>query len=141
MADGTGNVYSRLSGNRTYRMRDYDLHTQEIPALDRLDEAGADAIHEASMEIVESIGIKLNHEEAQAVFEEHGADVDDEGIVTVSRDLIEGRVRSRSTGATPRTPSRWEARTRSGRPGTARRTSARSRTGGGVRNSRTTRTS
>lgn len=71
-------------------MNDIDLTTQPIPHLDRLSPDGADAIHAASMEIIENIGIKLNHDDALAVFADHGATVDpDENLVTVDRDIVE----------------------------------------------------
>lgn len=74
-------------------MRDYDLSTQPTPDLERLSAEGEEAIHEASMEIIEEIGIKLNHEDALDVFEEHGATVDrDENLVTIDRGIVEERV-------------------------------------------------
>lgn len=70
-------------------MIDFDLETQAVPPLDRLPDESVEAIHESSMHIIENIGIKMGHEKAIAVFEEHGADVDDDGVVTISRDVIE----------------------------------------------------
>lgn len=63
--------------------------TQPVPHLDRLDDEGIDAIHEASMTIIEDFGIKVDHDRATALLEDHGASVDDDNLVTVDRDLIE----------------------------------------------------
>ena len=53
-----------------------------------LDRADLDAVHEASMHIVEELGIRLDHERAQAVVAEHGGAVDADGVVTLPRDLL-----------------------------------------------------
>ena len=70
----------------------FDTETKAVPNLDRLDAEGVAAIHEASMHIVEDIGIQLNHERACELFATHGATVDDDNVVTVPRDLVEERV-------------------------------------------------
>jgi len=67
-----------------------DLSTQPVPRLDRLSEEGEAAIHEASMEIIEDIGIKINHDDALEVFEDNGATVDrEDNLVRLSRDIVE----------------------------------------------------
>lgn len=71
---------------------DYELTTQDVPPLDRLPDDGVEAIHEASMYILEEIGIKLDHEEAVEVFAEHGAEADDDMIIKPPRELIEENV-------------------------------------------------
>ncbi len=63
-------------------------HTTPVPALDRLDGAGLDAIHDASIELLEEVGIKLEHDRARSVFADHGATVED-GAVRLSRDLVQ----------------------------------------------------
>lgn len=57
--------------------------------LERLDAATAAAVHEASMRIVEEVGVRLEHARARSVFEAHGASVDADGVVTAPRGLIE----------------------------------------------------
>jgi len=57
--------------------------------FDRLSAEGLDAVHEASMHIVESVGVRLNHERAQALVAEHGGTVDDDGLATLPQALVE----------------------------------------------------
>ena len=71
---------------------DVDLETQATPFIDRLDEEARDAIHEASMYIIEELGIQVNHEEALEYLEEAGADVGADNLVTADRSLIEDNV-------------------------------------------------
>lgn len=70
-------------------MIDFDLETQAVPPLDRLTAEGVEAIHESSMHIIENIGIRMGHERAIEVFEEHGGVADEDGVVTISRDVVE----------------------------------------------------
>jgi trimethylamine--corrinoid protein Co-methyltransferase len=56
--------------------------------LERLDAASVEAVHEASMHIVEEVGIRLDHERAQSVVESHGGSVDADGVATLPRDLV-----------------------------------------------------
>jgi trimethylamine--corrinoid protein Co-methyltransferase len=62
-------------------------------SLERLDEDGVAAIHEASMRVLEDLGVEVANERARSIFAEHGCGVDAEGVVTVPRDLVEGSVR------------------------------------------------
>ena len=71
---------------------DFDLETQATPYIDRLDEEARDAIHEASMYIIEELGIQVNHDEALEYFEEAGATIGDNNIVKADRSLIEDKV-------------------------------------------------
>lgn len=73
-------------------MRDVDAAALPLAPLDRLDGAAVRAIHDASMHILEEIGVQLNHDRATALLADHGADVDDDGRVTIPRDLVEARV-------------------------------------------------
>jgi trimethylamine--corrinoid protein Co-methyltransferase len=66
--------------------------TTDPPLLERLDEQGVRAIHEASMHIITRLGIQLDHERARAVFRASGATVHDDNVVTVPRDVIENSV-------------------------------------------------
>lgn len=59
------------------------------PPLQRLDEAGLDALHDATMHILEAIGIQINHERARDAFRNCGAEVDEDNVVTVPRDVVE----------------------------------------------------
>lgn len=70
-------------------MADATESATPVPPLQRLDAAGVAAVHDASMEIVESIGIQLDHERARQEFRERGATVEEDGVVTVPRDVIE----------------------------------------------------
>ncbi|MFW5965857.1 MAG: trimethylamine methyltransferase family protein [Halodesulfurarchaeum sp.] len=71
---------------------EFDLETQATPFIDRLDEEGRDAIHEASMYIIEELGIQVKHDEAIEYFEEAGATVEGEYLVKADRSLIEDNV-------------------------------------------------
>ncbi|MDZ7849542.1 MAG: trimethylamine methyltransferase family protein [Halodesulfurarchaeum sp.] len=71
---------------------EFDLETQQTPYIDRLDEEARDAIHEASMYIIEELGIQVKHDEAVEYFEEAGATVEDEYLVKADRSLIEENV-------------------------------------------------
>jgi trimethylamine--corrinoid protein Co-methyltransferase len=59
------------------------------PALGELEPADVDAIHEASLHIIEHIGIQLKHDHSQDVLRAHGASVDDDGVVRIPRDVVE----------------------------------------------------
>ncbi|MGM0372589.1 MAG: trimethylamine methyltransferase family protein [Halobacteriota archaeon] len=71
---------------------DFDLETQDTPFIDRLDEEGKEAIHEASMYIIEELGIQVKHDEAIEYFEEAGATIEDDYLVKADRSLIEEKV-------------------------------------------------
>lgn len=58
------------------------------PALGGLSRTDVDTIHEASLHIVEDIGIQLKHERAQAVLRDHGATVDDDDVVRIPRETV-----------------------------------------------------
>jgi trimethylamine--corrinoid protein Co-methyltransferase len=73
-------------------MRDLDAAARPMGPIDRLDAAAVQAVHDASMSVLEEIGVKLNHDRARALLADHGADVDAEGTVTIPRDLVEERV-------------------------------------------------
>ena len=59
------------------------------PALGSLDAATVADVHDASMHVLEEIGVQLKHERARDVLASHGASVDAEGVVTIPRDLVE----------------------------------------------------
>ncbi len=61
------------------------------PPIDRLDTEGIETIHEASMTILENLGIQVSHERALELLGEHGAIIEDE-LVKVDRDLIEDAI-------------------------------------------------
>ncbi len=71
---------------------EFDLETQDTPYIDRLDEEARDAIHEASMYIIEELGIQVKHDEAIEYFEEAGATVEEDYLVKADRSLIEENV-------------------------------------------------
>ena len=58
-----------------------------IPIYEILDEEGLEQIHQASMEILEEIGIDFYDDEALAILAEHGARVDGE-TVYLDRELV-----------------------------------------------------
>ncbi|WP_327053964.1 trimethylamine methyltransferase family protein [Halomicrococcus gelatinilyticus] len=66
-----------------------NLSTVDPPRMNRLDEASVETIHEASVTILEEMGIKVDHEEGQRLLAENGCSVDDEGMVTFPRSLVE----------------------------------------------------
>ncbi|SHH00015.1 trimethylamine methyltransferase family protein [Halobaculum gomorrense] len=70
-----------------------DRGTLDFPSLERLDADGAAAVHEASMRIVEELGVQLNHDRARALLDANGATVDGD-LVRVPRDLVEECVAS-----------------------------------------------
>jgi trimethylamine--corrinoid protein Co-methyltransferase len=70
-------------------MNGIDIETQPVPALDRLDEDGVTAVHEASMRIVEDLGIQLQHERARELVVDCGGTVDDDGVATIPREVVE----------------------------------------------------
>ena len=69
-------------------MSDVDTETEAVPSLETLDEEGVSAIHEASMHVVENVGIRLGHERARELLAREGATVDGE-VVTVPREIVE----------------------------------------------------
>lgn len=72
-------------------MSDAGRRQRAVPSLRRLEEDGVEAIHEASMHIVEELGIRVGHDRARRIFAAHGATVEDE-VVTVPRDIVENAV-------------------------------------------------
>lgn len=62
--------------------------TAPIPPIDRLDPGAVDQIHDASMRILEELGIQVSHDRALEILESSGADVDDE-LVTIDRTIVE----------------------------------------------------
>jgi len=77
--------------------RDDEFDPAAAP-LERLDPASVEAVHEASMYILEDVGIRLDHERAQAIVEERGGSVDDDGVATLPRELV-----MEAVGRAPRT--------------------------------------
>jgi trimethylamine--corrinoid protein Co-methyltransferase len=73
-------------------MNGIDIETRSVPALDRLDEDGVEAVHDASMQIVEDLGIQLQHGRAQELVADHGGTVDGDGVATIPRDVVESCV-------------------------------------------------
>ncbi|MFB6353704.1 MAG: trimethylamine methyltransferase family protein [Halobacteriales archaeon] len=71
---------------------DVDLSSQATPFIDRLDADGVEAIHEASMVIIEEYGIQVNHEDALEYFEAAGATVGEDNLVRADRSLVEDKV-------------------------------------------------
>lgn len=59
------------------------------PPLGELERADVDAIHEASLHIIEHIGIQLKHRHSQDVLTSHGASVDEDDVVRIPRDVVE----------------------------------------------------
>jgi trimethylamine--corrinoid protein Co-methyltransferase len=70
-------------------MNGIDIETQAVPTLDRLDDEGVDAVHDASMHIVENVGVQLQHERARRLVDDCGGEVDDDGVATIPRDVVE----------------------------------------------------
>jgi trimethylamine--corrinoid protein Co-methyltransferase len=60
--------------------------------IDRLEAKGVRAIHEASMHIVESVGIQFGHDRARDVVRAHGGEVHDDDVVTLPRDVVEDAI-------------------------------------------------
>jgi len=73
-------------------MEDADAATLPAPPLDRLDRAELDRIHEASLHVIEDLGIQLNHERARRLFVAEGAEVHEDNVVTVPGAVIEACV-------------------------------------------------
>lgn len=68
-------------------MREYDTEGAAA-SFERLDEE-RETIHEASMHIVENIGIQINHERALEVFESNRGEIHENNVVTLPREVIE----------------------------------------------------
>lgn len=64
------------------------LETTDVPELERLSTAGVERIHDASMTILEDIGIKVDHEEAQRLLAEAGCPIEGD-IATFPPDVVE----------------------------------------------------
>lgn len=62
------------------------------PHLEWLDEDGVEAIHDASMRVVETLGIQLGHQRARDLVTEHGGSVDENGVATLPRAVVESAV-------------------------------------------------
>lgn len=59
------------------------------PDIDTMGVGSADAIHDASIQILEEIGVELNHERARALVTDHGGAVDRNDVATLPRSLVE----------------------------------------------------
>jgi trimethylamine--corrinoid protein Co-methyltransferase len=75
-----------------------------VPALDWPDEPGLEAVHDASMRIIEEAGVRLNHDRAREIVADHGGTIRDNGVVTIPRELV--------AEALGRAPSRFTLRAR-----------------------------
>lgn len=69
-------------------MSEFERSTIDVPPLDRLDADSLEAIHEASMYIVENVGIEIDHERARSIFADNGGHVDGR-VVTLPRSIVE----------------------------------------------------
>ena len=80
-----------------------------IPTLDVLDDEQVEAIHDASLDVLERLGIEFMGHDARRLLREAGAAVDDAtGLVRISRELVARSLEtapSRFT-VTPRNPER-----------------------------------
>lgn len=69
--------------------------TDGRPRLEVLSTAAIGRIHEATLDVIERVGVRFPSARAQAIWAEHGATVDrSTGIVKASRALIEGALRT-----------------------------------------------
>jgi trimethylamine--corrinoid protein Co-methyltransferase len=71
-----------------------------VPTLEWPDDAALEAVHDASMRIIEEIGVQLNHERAREIIADHGGSIRENDVVTIPRELVAealGRAPSRFT--------------------------------------------
>jgi trimethylamine--corrinoid protein Co-methyltransferase len=81
-----------------------DREPTVVPELDWPDEPGLEAVHDASMRIIEEVGVRLNHDRAREVVADHGGTVRENDVVTIPRELV--------AEALGRAPSRFTLRAR-----------------------------
>ena len=90
---------SRTSGRRR-RLKQETINPFAIPQLERqvkrnrfapiaaLEPEQVELIHEASMDILEQLGVEVMGQDALNLFKQAGADVDDSGVVRMDRALV-----------------------------------------------------
>lgn len=67
----------------------YDWLSKPNTPPDSIEEDDLVCIHEASMYLLEEVGIQVTHPRAREILETHGGAVDEDDIVTVPRELVE----------------------------------------------------
>lgn len=73
-------------------MEEFEAGARPIPSFDRLDAGGVDTIHEASLHIIEELGIQVKHETARELVVSHGGSLQDDDLVTIPRGVVESAV-------------------------------------------------
>ncbi|MDG5776522.1 trimethylamine methyltransferase family protein [Haloarculaceae archaeon H-GB1-1] len=69
---------------------DETVSTQSVGPIDKLPPEGLDEIHEASLRLLEDVGLRISYDEALDLLDENGCDVDRESnIVRFPPDLVE----------------------------------------------------
>lgn len=80
---------------------DVDLSTGTVGPLAKLTPDGEQAIHEASLELLEDVGMKVDYEPALDLLEENGCSVDrEERLVMFPRSLVEDAVEQAPSSVT-----------------------------------------
>lgn len=82
-------IFIRSRHDRTAAVNQTGFHTTSTPIIDRIPAKGVAAIHEASMHLIETVGIRFDHPVAQGILADHGATVDDAGVVTMPPSVVE----------------------------------------------------
>jgi len=67
---------------------DFNTASTAVPTLEWLDSDGVDAVNDASMRIIEELGIQLGHEPARALVSANGGTVDEDGVATLPREVV-----------------------------------------------------
>lgn len=74
------------------------LKTQCKPAYRFLSEAQIKAIHQATLEVLETTGVRVSHEEGIQLLKYAGCSIRDENIVQIPNWLVEESIRSAPSG-------------------------------------------
>jgi trimethylamine--corrinoid protein Co-methyltransferase len=64
-----------------------------VPRLSLLSEEQCRMVHQASLEILEKTGMRVYHEKARLLLQDHGADISDDTLVKFPSDLISGALK------------------------------------------------
>lgn len=82
--------------------------TQATPRLTLLEEAQRKRLHEAALEVLETVGVRIARPEARALLEGAGARLVEDDLLTIPRSVIEGALET--------APSRFTVYDREGAP-------------------------
>ena len=84
----SGGRRGRIEAPAVKRSVDYHNLTHPFPSVPAFSDDQIEAIHDAGLQVLEELGIKVLHPEARAIFATAGARVEDDDMVFIGRDVV-----------------------------------------------------